>query len=191
MSLKGKAVMTYHNVAEIITDVEAARTRLCQGVDGLSSVQAGFKSAPDAWSVAEILEHLSKSEKLLVKRFRDSLDQAETAGNGKAQPGGFEPFSLDNFVERARYEKYKAPQVLVPAGSFSVPDILLELRASRLELLSLRPRFEARDVSRVGFPHPVFGQLNLYQWLAFVGLHEDRHLRQIESVMATPGFPSA
>lgn len=183
--------MIYHNVAEIIEEVEAARTRLCQSVGGLSSAQAGFKCTPEAWSVAEILEHLSKSEKFLVKRMRDGLDQAETAGKDKAWLGGFESFSLEVYVEKARHEKYKAPQVLVPAGGFSVPEILLELRASRTDLLSLRPQFEAHDVSNVGFPHPVFGQLNLYQWLAFVGLHEDRHLRQIESVMATSGFPSA
>ena len=35
------------------------------------------------------------------------------------------------------------------------------------------------------YPHPTFGPLNLYQWLAFVGIHQSRHRRQIEAAKET------
>ena len=31
-------------------------------------------------------------------------------------------------------------------------------------------------------PHPVFGALDMYQWLLFVGAHEGRHADQIREI---------
>jgi hypothetical protein len=95
-----------------------------------------------------------------------------------------EPFSLDELVARSRNEKYVAPAAMRPSGTVRLALLLERLRQSRVELLSLRPRIEATDLSAFTFPHPAFGPLNFYQWLAFIGLHEGRHLRQLESVMA-------
>jgi hypothetical protein len=50
-------------------------------------------------------------------------------------------------------------------------------------LRALQPRIEATDLSAFTYPHPAFGPLNFYQWLALIGLHEQRHLNQIESVL--------
>jgi hypothetical protein len=55
----------------------------------------------------------------------------------------------------------------------------------------MQPRIEIRDLSQTTFPHFVFGQLNIYQWLAFFGLHEDRHRKQINCLMSTPEFPAS
>jgi len=63
------------------------------------------------------------------------------------------------------------------------------MRVSRDILTAIRPRLEVIDVSTVSFTHPVFGPLNLYEWVLFIGMHENRHLAQIESVMSSPDFP--
>ena len=55
-------------------------------------------------------------------------------------------------------------------------------RESRAALEQLRPRFASADYSRL-MPHPAFGPLNAAQWLAFVGMHEERHLRQIKRLL--------
>ena len=62
------------------------------------------------------------------------------------------------------------------------------MRRSRAELHGLRPKLEAIDLSGMTYPHPAFGPLNLYQWLALIGMHEDRHLRQVESIMSSQQF---
>jgi hypothetical protein len=41
------------------------------------------------------------------------------------------------------------------------------------------------DAHDARFPHPAWGPLNLYQWLAFVGAHEARHLAQISALKET------
>ena len=38
-------------------------------------------------------------------------------------------------------------------------------------------------------PHPFLGDLDCYQWLLFMGLHCERHVRQMEEVKADMGFP--
>jgi len=65
------------------------------------------------------------------------------------------------------------------------------MRRSRAAVMAMRTRIEAIDVSNVTFPHPVFGPLNLYEWLLFIGMHERRHLAQIDAVMSSPGYPVA
>ena len=91
--------------------------------------------------------------------------------------------ALDEVAERARREKYQAPEMAVPRGGASVSDSLSLLRESRAALNALRPRVEAVGAAAHAYPHPAFGPLNLYQWLAFVALHEDRHRRQIETLL--------
>jgi hypothetical protein len=41
------------------------------------------------------------------------------------------------------------------------------------------------------FPHPMFGDLNCYQWLLLIGAHGERHRAQAEEVLASPDFPRA
>lgn len=174
--------MAYQSVAEIFEKIDETRARLYNRVDGLSPAQEKFRPTPDAWSVAEIVEHLSIMEQRLSGLLRMMLMKAETAGDGQ----GFSPFSLDKHIERSLKEKYTAPETVRPSGGVSLADSLTGLRRSRAALHELRPKFEARDLSHMTYPHPVFGPLDLYQWLAFIGIHEDRHLRQIEAVLSSP-----
>ena len=58
------------------------------------------------------------------------------------------------------------------------------MRQTREELHGLAPRIEAIDLSGSAYPHPAFGPLNFYQWLAFIGVHDDRHLGQIERTLS-------
>ena len=39
-----------------------------------------------------------------------------------------------------------------------------------------------KDLEQKSFPHPLFKELSLKQWIPFVGLHEKRHLLQIEEL---------
>lgn len=177
--------MAYHSVAEILEAIDETRGRLYDRVEGLSPAQAKFRPTPDAWSVAEIVEHLAIIEEQLSRLVVMMVKKAESAG---AQAGGqsFRPFSLDQFIERSRKEKYIAPETVRPSGSLSLEDSLARMRRSRAELHELRPKLEAIDLASMTYPHPAFGPLDLSQWLAFIGVHEDRHLRQIETVMSSP-----
>jgi hypothetical protein len=40
------------------------------------------------------------------------------------------------------------------------------------------------------FPHPVFGQLNPKEWMAFHRVHALDHIQQIDRIKAAPGYPA-
>jgi uncharacterized damage-inducible protein DinB len=178
--------MTYTSVAQIYEEIDETREQLYRRVEALSDEEAVSRVNPDTWSVADIMEHLTIMEDRLVRMMKMMLAKAESAGAGSnGAPVEFKPFSLDEFEELARNEKYVAPEAVRPGGAERVADLLARMRSSREELRALRPRIEAADLSMVTYPHPAFGPLNFYQWLAFIGLHEARHLRQAESVLSS------
>lgn len=180
--------MTYTSVAQIIEVIDQMRERLYQRVEGLTDEQATARPAPNAWTPAEIVEHLSIIEGRLLQMMTMMLMKAERAsepGASAAAPVEFKPFSLDEYIERARNEKFVAPEAVSPSGTTSLADSLAKLRHSRQELKALRPRIEATDLSAATYPHPAFGPLNFYQWMAFIGLHEGRHLRQVEAMLSS------
>jgi hypothetical protein len=180
-------MMAYTSVADIFESIEQVRKSVYDRVGGLAAEQAGFRSGPDGWSSAQLAEHMCVSEERIIGAIERSLKAAEGQDRPAASPA-IAPVSLDRIQEQAK-AKFKSPEATKPSGALSIPEILERMRRSREDLMAMRPRLEAIDVSDVTFPHPVFGPLNLYEWVLFVGMHEQRHLRQIDAVMSSPTFP--
>jgi uncharacterized damage-inducible protein DinB len=208
--------MIYNSVADIFAANDEIRRRLIARVEGLGEDRHEARASEGGWSVAEIIEHLSLTERRVTKALEGMLPQVEddaTTGNGASSAskgagaattseeaattddnaGGatasdgaarsFVPFSLADFVEQARDKKFEAPEFIRPRG-VALPESLARLKESRAALEHLRPRFEAADYA-AQFPHPAFGMLNVGQWLAFIGIHEERHLGQIKRLVET------
>ncbi|HEY0079159.1 MAG TPA: DinB family protein [Pyrinomonadaceae bacterium] len=182
--------MAFNSVAEIFDSIDETRLRLDQTLSGIDDRQQNFRPTPEAWTIAEIAEHLSIIEHQLVQLTTMMLRKAEAAGMLRAAEAGETPehFSIDRFVEQSKGEKYIAPENVRPRGELPLAESLARLRNSRASLRELRPRLEQIDGASLQYPHPAFGPLNLYQWLAFVGAHEDRHLRQIQKLMQSTQY---
>ena len=187
--------MTYSSVADIYKANEEVRARLIARVESLDEAAQNFRAGEEAWSAAEIVEHLATIEHRLSQLAAMMVGKVEgvaaaTAGDGgEASEAGahFKPFSLDEQVEHARTRKFIAPEEVRPVGGVVLSASLARLRVSRAALEALRPRVERADLSAATYPHPAFGPLNLYQWLAFIGIHEQRHLDQLERQLGARG----
>lgn len=183
--------MIYHSVGEIFASIDETRERLQQRLAGLNASQENFRAKAGDWSIAEIVEHLTIMEERLLRLMTMMVKKAESEGGQRAADSNFTPVSLEQFAERSQREKYIAPETVQPGGGIPVSDLLERMQQSRAGLSALRPRLEATDLSAAHYPHPAFGPLNLYEWLVMIGVHEARHLRQIEALMASPEFQSA
>ena len=170
----------YNSVAEIYEEIDDTRARLVGAVEELTDEQLAFRPSPEKWTVAELVEHLSITERRLARMLGMLVGQLE-AEAAREDGSPFAPVTVAEYVERASKEKYTAPEEIRPKGA-PLPDSLARLRDSRAAIQDLRPRVERVDGTRAHFPHPAWGPLDLYQWLAFVGLHEQRHLSQIEAL---------
>ena len=179
--------MTYSSVEDIYRAIDEVRARLVARVESLDEEAQNFRPDEAAWTVAEIVEHLSVLEHKLSQLMTMMVGKVESVaaagGTGAGAGAHFKPFTLDEHAARARGEKYVAPEEVRPRGGVALSDSLARLRESRAALVSLRPRIERADFGAATYPHPAFGPLNLYQWLAFIGLHEQRHLNQIERLL--------
>jgi hypothetical protein len=197
--------LIYHSIADIYAANDTVRRQLTTRIENLSEQQQTFRPAEGAWSIAEIIDHLSITEQNMVQLISMLLKKSQgTATAAAATPGGdgghgveaqtaagapsFQPFSLDDFIAQVEDVKLTAPERVRPGGNVTLADALAKLARTRADIEAMRPRLESADLGAATYPHPAFGEFNSAQWLAFIGLHERRHLRQIENLMAAPGF---
>lgn len=187
-------MIAYENLADIFASLDACRARLRATVENLNDAQANFRPAVDAWSIAEIVEHLVLIENSLTRAFNVMLARyEESCGANAAHSTSPEDFrasalKLAEHMTNAADGKIQAPERLRPSGAKTIAQSLAALQESRAALSALRPRFEQTNLCAIEFPHPMFGTLNLAQWIYFIGLHEARHLRQIKSLIQSTEF---
>ena len=177
--------MIYQNVGEIYEAIDKTRNHLKQKVSGLTSEQHAARQDADEkqWSVGEIVEHLATVEAgilRIIDKLLGSADDENVKWNGTFDA----PLSFVEKALGAKDQKFEAPKMIHPTGAQTITDSLAKLEENRRLLVEMRARLEAVDVSSATFPHPFFGALNAYEWLVVVGLHERRHLAQIERIFA-------
>ena len=178
--------MTYNSVEEIYTAIDATRERIYMRAEELDDERAAYRSSEGAWSALEILEHLAMIEEGLTKMMEAMIAKVASAvPKGDGERVAMEPFSLDEYAAQAAGRKFEAPEIARPKGGQPRAELVQRLRRSREALRRLQPSIETADFSKVRYPHPAFGPLNIYQWLAFIGLHEGRHLRQMEAQLSS------
>jgi len=161
------------------------RAGVIDAVKGLSEAQFNFKPAPDRWSVAEILEHISIVENVVLSSVRVRLEKAPgpTAAHDAKQ---VDAKVLATVPDRSA--KVKAPPQLSPTGA-SAPSVYLErFLDSRQQTIN----WLKSDAGLRGhvLDHPVLGPLDGYEWILAAAGHSERHTKQILEVKADPNFPA-
>ena len=181
--------LTYRNLTEILDAKKHALAEIVRAAASLDAAQQGFRPAGGGWSVGDVVAHLALVESSMIRLIATLAGKAETA-TGPNKPLHSYEVSLEPHLERSRTEKYRTRDNFVPGENVSVTDSLKVLENVQAELLNLRPRLELVDPTLVRFPHWIFGPLDLAQWVAFVGIHEERHLGQIQAIIASEEFNS-
>ena len=167
----------------MLRHLDENRAVLRAAVDGVPRNLRETRPAPDRWSVAEVLEHLTRVEtgltRFLAKRLADA--DASSAFLPDAETSSVVA-TVDNELLVDRRNKITAGQHVVPTGEMSSDAGWTALEASRNDLKALVSSYEGRDISSVMLPHPVLGPINAFQWFVFIGTHEARHAAQITEV---------
>lgn len=175
--------MTLDTVDEIYSSIDRTRDKLIKAVSALNDERSNFRLSEEKWSVANIIEHLAKTEENLAKLIAKLLARAET--EGKTSEGKIPvPVSFAEMSQKVRDMKLEAPEFMRPTGTATITEALGSLEKTRSALHALRDRIAAVDLSNANYPHPFFGTMNAYYWLAFVGLHELHHLKQVSEILS-------
>ncbi|MGE6378965.1 DinB family protein [Peribacillus muralis] len=152
---------------------EKIREELLNAVNGLTDEQLNAHPEEGRWSVIQVLDHLYLMERAITKSIGDKLQSDERI------PAVDKPIELT--VNRE--VKVEAPSYLVPSDSYqTLQEVKDKLAESRSAFVQLIDNADESDLDQKSFPHPLFKDLSLKQWIPFVGLHEKRHLLQIEEI---------
>ena len=179
------STLKHPRLREIAGYLDGVRRDLAAVVDRTPAELMTRAPRDDRWSGAQIVQHLGKVEgsttKLLEGVFARALEAGmPVEGNESSLLGSIDGFAGSGAVLRPLV----APQRLRP-------DPMPDLHASWESLKAVRERtyrafatVDGKALDGVLASHPFFGPLSGYQWLLFLGKHEERHLAQLRRELA-------
>jgi uncharacterized damage-inducible protein DinB len=173
--------MTSAERQRAVADLEHSRDRLLRTTQGLSPEQLHHRPAPDRWSIAEILEHVTFVEGRILAGISRALEKPSLVARAMDD---------ETLVENAldRTSRLRGPDAVAPAGRWPLDRLLSEFEGARKRSIEFA-KTTAGDLRQHSFPHPFFGELDCYQWLLLIPAHAERHRLQAEEVIAEAGFP--
>jgi uncharacterized damage-inducible protein DinB len=160
-----------------------SRQKFFESLKGVSKEQFKFKAADDRWSIADVCEHLTKTEDLFGSMMQRQIIPMKP--NAEKRMGRTEDVAVWNRITD-RGQKATAPEPLRPEHMYSdplmVPNVFTEKRNRTVIFVwttteDLRARYLAQQ------------KMDAYQMLVLLAAHTERHTAQIEEVKKDPKYP--
>lgn len=167
--------------------LHASGKRFLDTIAPLSEAQMKWKPAPDKWSVAEVAEHITVLEVFFPQKMEQVMSSPAAPEKKKASPGETDRKLMQAVTDRSH--KFQAPELIRPTGRYATKsDEQAAFKQARFANIAT-VRDSQGDMRSHFAPHPIFGELDAYQWYIILAGHTDRHVDQILEIMATEGFP--
>jgi hypothetical protein len=166
-SVENSASM-HPRLAELVEYVQQQRREVLAAVDSVPGSLCDQRGE-SAWSVAEVLEHLHRVERGIVRLVSRGIERAKAAGLGPESETGSLLGSLDSYRLTFPSPAMVAPEPVMPRGELNTSQALVALADSRRSLLRAVAEGSGLALGTITYPHPLLGPLDLYQWILFVG----------------------
>jgi hypothetical protein len=172
------------HLTDVLSRLDRARAALRASVDAIPASLHRQRPAPDRWSAAEVVEHLSIVERLFGGRISRAVDEARESGLAvEAAPRAPLPDAIEQRMAD-RVNKRNAPDPAQPTGSMDLGTAWAALEGHHQALRTLLTSVDGLALSQVTLDHPAFGSLTVYQWIELMAAHEGRHTEQIREIGA-------
>lgn len=171
-------------VESMIEFVDEERAGLLAAVDAIPSSRRDIAPPSGGWSVAQVLEHLHAVERGIVRLL--GLRIAELRAREVTHDHADGPVvPIDRLREtRDRSRRIEAPERIMPRGALDAAAACAALAATRAALQETLRGGADVGLARATHVHPVLGEMDLEQWVLFIGFHEARHADQIRDIGA-------
>jgi hypothetical protein len=168
---------------ELLRYIDTQRAVLRAAFDAVPEDIRSRPPAPGQWSPVGIIEHLAIANGRVARMIAKRAAEARDAGIGPETSTDpiLSTIDLNRVVNRVT--RVPAPEVLYPTG-LDADAAWAALEQSTLAVREAIAKADGLALSEVSFPHPLFGPLSLYDWIAFIGAHEARHAAQIRECWA-------
>lgn len=148
--------------SSISTRLQYQHKSLIELIDELSDEQIRRQVIPGKWSIFENIVHLETYQHTFIRRVREMLESHNPAFERYSAEA--DPMFLDHCAKSSR-------------------EVMQDLLGTRKELAAGMLSFTENDLAKTG-SHPVYGPMNILQWLNFFLLHEAHHLFTIFKLAA-------
>lgn len=163
----------------------ASRQKFLNAVAGLSEEQLRFKAAPDRWSIADVVEHLTLAEDVLFGIISEKV--LKTPATPDKERKISDEIVLAVVVDRTA--KAQAPEPAKPTGKWAkVADALKEYEQRRTRNIAFVENTQVNLRDHFA-PFGNRGEIDALQWVLVLSAHTERHTAQIYEVRADPKFP--
>lgn len=169
-----------HELIEYLTE---HRRRLHEAVASVPPSLRERKPAPDQWSVAEVVEHLSLVEHRVAALLARQVTAARANG---ALPDPDTSSVVSTYADRDvvvdRTRRISAPVPVRPTGTVDPSAGTEALIQAHAAMMSSLQNANGVNLAPLMATHPAFGPLNMYHWVISLALHDDRHAAQIREI---------
>ena len=170
------------HLTEVLSRLDGARAALRGALEAIPAPLQRQRPAPDRWSAAEVIEHLTLVERIFGGRIVRAIDTARSSGLApKAHPRTALPDAIEQRMSD-RVNKRQAPETAQPTGTVDVAAGWAALEGGHATLRAALSRCDGLALSQVTLDHPFFGTMTVYQWVELMAAHEGRHTEQIKEI---------
>jgi hypothetical protein len=170
-------------INELVDYLDRERAELDRAIAAVPQNRHTSKPSSEAWSVAEVVNHLAIIDRRITALLTKVAGEARAAGASPDTDGS--PILPRIDVRRVldRTAKIRNPRG-DPDADCSVAGGLTALDAARNDLKVLLRQPDLPNLGGVSAPHPAFGMMTGYEWVAFMAAHTRRHADQIREIGA-------
>lgn len=177
--------LTDEERSKAIDHLSQTRDDLLSVLEGLTEEQLNYKSSPESWSVAECVEHIAISENNIMEMASGAV-QVTADASKRSEVTITDDQLLSMITDRSN--KVKTSGAFEPSGRFgSFEETVEAFKDKRQENIDYLQNTE--DDLRNHYADLPFGKADAYQVILFMSGHTERHTKQIEEIMADPGYP--
>jgi uncharacterized damage-inducible protein DinB len=177
----GEASITALERQRLLAHLAMTSAWLLDEVSELSERQLAFKPSPEAWSIAQVLDHLV----VVAPIYWQDLQRALATPAIELTPRDTDANILWYGIDRTDREK-AIPSEIPHGKARNLEAMIAEYRTHHSRLRHYVTTTED-DLRR----HLVARQgSDAYQWVLLISTHEQRHILQIREIKAAPRFPS-
>lgn len=155
---------------------------LVSAAEGTPEDCARVRPAEGCWSVLEVVEHITLSDRRMWKRYLDAGPNTKPVN-----------VDADRFIEEVGHDRSarrNAPQLVLPVGQFgSLAEALGEYRKTRGEIAAF-VEASADNFREKLVRHPV-AEMDGHQLFLLIAAHSERHRRQIEEIKNCASYQAA
>ena len=159
----------------------------------LSDGQFTWQPAPDAWSVAQCIDHLNVTARQYLPMLDDGIAEAIRRGLYSSGPYAYNWVGrlMVYIVEPTTRRRAKAPKAFQPAPGRPRHDVMAAFRAYQVQYVDRLRQANGLDLARarVASPAARWVRMPLGSCFAMTLAHARRHLAQAQRVLSAEGFP--